>query len=104
MRITRWDDEEMGPLSEEAAQRRFHRSLYEVAIREVAESVRVSGDAPRRTLIGLSGAWLLEAEGQRALVKPGDVVEVASGKFTFETSGPVRYLAVYPLPPDRVVN
>jgi hypothetical protein len=32
------------------------------------------------------------------------VVEVSSGKFTFEAAGPVRFVAAYPLPPEKVLN
>lgn len=104
MRITRWNEQEHGPLSEEAARGRFHRALYEVLVRRVDEPVRLTGEAPKRTLIGLEGRWFLEADGRRAVVNPGDVVELSSGDFVFEAAGPVRYLAVYPRPPAEVVN
>ncbi|MGC4120755.1 MAG: hypothetical protein QM765_40485 [Myxococcales bacterium] len=104
MRVRRWDEGRLGPLNEEAAQKRFHPALYEVAVREVAPATRVSGEAPQRTLIALEGRWVLEADGQRTFVQPGDMVEVSSGKFTFETSEPVRYVAAYPLPPEKVLN
>lgn len=104
MRIRRWNEDKLGPLSQEAAAKQFHPALYEVAVRDVVNSVRVTGDAPRRTLVALDGHWVLEAAGERTFVKPGDMVEVPSGKFTFESSGPVRYLAVYALPPDQVLN
>ena len=104
MRITKWNEREHGALTEAAARGRYHPALYEVLVRRVDEAVRLTGEAPRRMLIGLEGFWFLEAEGRRAVIQPGDVVEIASGEFVFEAAGPVLYLAVYPLPPDKVVN
>jgi len=43
-------------------------------------------------------------DGTRTIVRPGDVVEVPAGEFVFRSEGPVAYLAVYPLPPELVLN
>lgn len=104
MRISRWDEAAQGALSEEAARKRYSPALYQVLLRRVAEPARMTGNAPQRTLIALEGTWLLEADGRRAVVRPGDVVDLSAGAFVFLAEGPVTYLAVYPLPPDRVLN
>ncbi len=104
MRIARWDDEQFGPLTEEAVKRRFKPSLYQVLLRDVAEPAVMTGSAPPRTLIAVEGSFLVEAEGERVLLKPGDMVEVGGGEFVFRSQTPVIYFAVYPLPPERVLN
>jgi hypothetical protein len=104
MKITRWNEVELGALSEDSVRQRYSTSLYQVHLREVPEPSRIGGSAPRRILIGVQGRWVLEADGRQAVVGPGDVVELSSGEFAFQCAGPVRYLAVYELPPELVRN
>jgi hypothetical protein len=104
MRIDRWNEDKHGTMTEESARRRYPKALYQILLREVREAVHLRGEAPARTLIGLKGAWWLEAGGERTLVRPGDVIDVPQGPFAFMAEGPVAYLAVYPLPSELVLN
>jgi hypothetical protein len=104
MRAFRWNEHEFGALCEESARRRYPVALYQVHLREMKEPAMMTGAAPARTLIGLEGSFLLESGGERALVSPGDVVEVGAGEFVFRSQGPVVFLAVYRLPPELVLN
>ncbi len=104
MRASRWNEPEFGALTEESARRRYPVALYQVHLRELEEPGMMTGTAPARTLIGLEGTFYLESDGERTLVRPGDVVEVGAGEFAFRAEEPVRYLAVYRLPPELVLN
>jgi hypothetical protein len=104
MRTARWNEQEHGILSEESARGRYPSSLFQVHLRVVAEPAVMTGAAPARTLIGVEGNWYLEVDGKRTIVRPGDVVEVSAGDFVFRSEGPVVFLAVYPLPPELVLN
>lgn len=104
MRTSRWNEPEDGALCEEAARRRYPAALYQVHLRAMEEPAIMTGAAPARILIGVEGRFFLEADGERILVRAGDVVEVEAGEFVFRSEEPVVYLAVYPLPPELVVN
>ena len=104
MRVDHWNAKTLGPFAEEGLIRRFPKALFRVHLRVLEEPAMLTGSAPARTMVALEGSWLLQAGGEQVMARPGDLVDVPPGEFAFQCDGPVAYLAVYPLPPEQVLN
>ena len=98
MKITRWEHERHGPLSETAVRGRFNDSVHRLFRRHIPEPARMVGVAEARILVPLSGGFRLYVDGQQHDAAPGDVVDLHGGSFTFTCEGPVTFMAVYRLP------
>lgn len=97
MKISRWEHARHGPLSEAAVRTRFKEPHHRLFRRHVPQAAEMHGVAGPRVLVPLSGSFYLGAGDEEHLARPGEVLEVPAGAFTFSSNEPVTFMAIYRL-------